>query len=724
MAEVVELRVHGVGGTPPQDLLGEPRPGGLVRVGGDGKSAFFGRVRDGRLVEGYAWGPLTSSGLVQPLWIFLLPFTLLNVAGWMLPPRAKAWHPSIWSLARGLIALLGVGLTLDYLYGLSVLITRQLMFEWAAPKWVLTGPTAIWIGTGIVAAIGVLVFIVAVKKQRQFEAVRNPIDRVGPRRARKLLPPGQDGLGDRDFWTSGRFARRFLVLHVIFAAGALAWFAWKAFTQIDEGLPQFDWRPAFFWAGTAQLLLLGLLAFVLLVGFRQSWRWFLTGHFRILGPYVAITTAIGLSSGLLVGMSLILKSSLGLTGALEVDLGLAFGTSTISFVLTGVLVILFLLGRSARIARSIRRTGNPPEDESPPGEEPSGYPRRTVKKIATARAFSEFGRNVDLILTVPALVFTAVIASSYRLDDLQEVRPNLLVVAVLVASLMFGTFFAGARSATFVTGGSTAVAVALVSGLIITLGWRYQEDVTVATLGLFGGAIATTGTLGFLGFWARGYFKPEQRRLIAIVWDVLTFFPRRFHPLAVRPYAERAVPELTGRLLYHLDAKRAVILSAHSQGTILGVAALSQINQDERTREWLKRVAYVTYGSPLTQLHSRFFPAYFSEELFAELDDALFQGSVTSQSIPGSWRNFYRYTDYIGKYVDLGGISPVRNQIVNDPPEAPIFSRLPFDPMDDAGPDPPRPAWVGLSLHSYYNSDEALKEWIRELRAELERLPT
>lgn len=117
----VELRVHGVGGTPPHDLLGEASPSDIVRVGGHGKSAFYARVRDpackkgGRDVEGYAWGPLTSSGLLQPLWILLLPFSLLNVSGWMLPAPDRSRGSGFgWALARVVVFLLGLCLTADY----------------------------------------------------------------------------------------------------------------------------------------------------------------------------------------------------------------------------------------------------------------------------------------------------------------------------------------------------------------------------------------------------------------------------------------------------------------------------------------------------------------------------------------------------------------------------------------------------------------------------------
>lgn len=45
--------------------------------------------------------------------------------------------------------------------------------------------------------------------------------------------------------------------------------------------------------------------------------------------------------------------------------------------------------------------------------------------------------------------------------------------------------------------------------------------------------------------------RQGARTFASTLWDVFTFWPRRFSPLAVRPYSERAMPELQGRILHH-----------------------------------------------------------------------------------------------------------------------------------------------------------------------------
>jgi hypothetical protein len=99
--DVTEIRVHGVGGTPPDDMLDDRDP---VQVSGDHHAGLFRRAteRDSRRhVEAYSWGGLTSRSAARSLWLLLLPFTLANVGGWMVEidktrPRAKKqWHAEI-----------------------------------------------------------------------------------------------------------------------------------------------------------------------------------------------------------------------------------------------------------------------------------------------------------------------------------------------------------------------------------------------------------------------------------------------------------------------------------------------------------------------------------------------------------------------------------------------------------------------------------------------------
>ncbi|WP_062135030.1 hypothetical protein [Demequina aestuarii] len=83
----IEVRVHGVSGTPPQALLGAFP----VRVAGDADAGFY-RAHDagtsGGIAEAFSWGGLTSRSRITALWLFLAPLSLINVAGWMTPAHS------------------------------------------------------------------------------------------------------------------------------------------------------------------------------------------------------------------------------------------------------------------------------------------------------------------------------------------------------------------------------------------------------------------------------------------------------------------------------------------------------------------------------------------------------------------------------------------------------------------------------------------------------------
>lgn len=86
----IELRDHGVSGTPPEALLKST----AVLIAGTPTAGFHRHSpspdplprRDEGVREAYAWGGLTSgSRVTSALRLLLLPFSLVNVAGWMLP---------------------------------------------------------------------------------------------------------------------------------------------------------------------------------------------------------------------------------------------------------------------------------------------------------------------------------------------------------------------------------------------------------------------------------------------------------------------------------------------------------------------------------------------------------------------------------------------------------------------------------------------------------------
>jgi pimeloyl-ACP methyl ester carboxylesterase len=135
----------------------------------------------------------------------------------------------------------------------------------------------------------------------------------------------------------------------------------------------------------------------------------------------------------------------------------------------------------------------------------------------------------------------------------------------------------------------------------------------------------------------QAYRDRQMRRVVAVLWDVITFWPRANHPLTPPCYAERTVPELLDRLRVLADQPDTrVVIAAHSQGTVIAAATLLQYDDDSRAR-----VALLTFGSPLRRLYARNFPAYFGT-------GALPRVAVRQRS---RWINLWASSDPIGSWV-------------------------------------------------------------------------
>lgn len=135
--------------------------------------------------------------------------------------------------------------------------------------------------------------------------------------------------------------------------------------------------------------------------------------------------------------------------------------------------------------------------------------------------------------------------------------------------------------------------------------WR---DVVVATLDVGMFSLALIGVL-LVGVLAAGATSGGSRPL-GIVWDITCFLPRTGHPFGPPCYAERAVPEIAGRLHHWLsqDPSHRAILAAHSMGAVLSVAALGLLASAAETRRNLDRIALLTFGVQLRPFFGRMLP--------------------------------------------------------------------------------------------------------------------
>ncbi|MGI5501194.1 hypothetical protein [Lentzea sp. CA-135723] len=151
-----------------------------------------------------------------------------------------------------------------------------------------------------------------------------------------------------------------------------------------------------------------------------------------------------------------------------------------------------------------------------------------------------------------------------------------------------------------------------------------------------------------------------NRRPLGLVWDLMCFLPRTAHPFAPPCYAERAVPEIADRTREFLDESpdHRVVLSAHSLGAVLAVAALYALPAG-----YLRRVQLLTYGVQLRPYFGRIFPellgptvlgtpavragAMFSRDPWVRAAGSSSPGGL-SALLGANWLNLWRRTDYLG----------------------------------------------------------------------------
>ncbi|WP_326764050.1 hypothetical protein OG978_05225 [Streptomyces sp. NBC_01591] len=189
--------------------------------------------------------------------------------------------------------------------------------------------------------------------------------------------------------------------------------------------------------------------------------------------------------------------------------------------------------------------------------------------------------------------------------------------------------------------GAAAVCGAWVSGEVPGLAMRgsgpFIESIAQAAQST-GSWMVGLGFVLFVTWGRRAYRDASARRTIGILWDVGTFWPRAAHPFAPPCYAERAVPDLASRMSSWTALTRGrLVISGHSQGSVLAASAVWQLPAETRSR-----VALLTYGSPIERLYGRWFPAYFGPGPLHALHRSVH-----------CWRNLWRATDPIGGRVRL-----------------------------------------------------------------------
>jgi hypothetical protein len=772
---VTELRVHGVGGTPPDALLDDLAP---EQVGGDRVAGFY-RTADlestsddaapgaHRHVEAYSWGGLTSRSGVRVLWLLLMPFMLANLAGWMYRGGDGDGRPrgARFACHRIVCGLACLALTVNAAL-VTVMISADLL-SYQAPRAGLAGRWWLWplswtwvrghgerplvIGFAAVLVVFGLLALLAVRTQSRYESVRPPWRVTGsaasttaraagatedlgrpPDRPRASAP--DHGMADPDFWNTAPAVRRMTGAHIGAALGFLAvtfaltaraaaagpvrgtawwWLAmiaggaalavavlvvvtdqWAARVDVPAlgGRPQrfalhavapiglvsaavFAFRQPVMRAdpgslpglegivGATYLAIAGTIALMVLVGLAGVLTGASSGRVGLFGgPAVVMALAAGLLNSMLLGLLFAAGHALGplrsdsrpgpgtinvpvAVGWAAPSLGAALLVAVLAWAVTQAVRMGARRGVSASLATDLdtyRRDlpGSWPSTgadrdwavgmvEPPPGSDGpllDELPRRRAWQRTLSRAYW-FG---DVRSTAGPLL--------WLITGLQAAA---MIVIVVVRPPIPDAGY-GANGAL----GKTVILAATV--VLVLLMWMLRK----------------------------GWRNPQDRRRICILWDVGTFWPRSYHPLAPPSYAERAVPDLQRRIWRLNDNGSPALVVAHSQGAVLAAAALLQ--PDCRARAG--RIALATFGSPLCKLYAWAFPGYLGAEVLATIGTS----DCPDRARVVRWHNFSYPTDPIGGPVtdgprpkgavptDIRLLDPERSwRIYDDPPPAP-----------------------------------------------------
>jgi hypothetical protein len=707
--ELVELRVHGVGGATPEELLDVPL---TELVAGNEGAGFFrpwiDRVPTRIMREGYSWGGLTSAARMRALWVLLAPFALANLAGWMLRHGGEASDPSprrrsgIESAAVAVVRLFGLLITVTAAAYVAAGAIDLVAFQcgaapgcvgdrWWLRPWdnpLVTGHQGRLLVVGAMVATATLLAVAWVARQSQV-AIHRRRDFAGSGDPALTL-----GLRHGELWDAPHVAHRLGLTHAaaVLAAVSLtlagpgvvaAWLdgaGWVLLSVSGLATIRLERVAARWHLGLVILSALQLLAVAV-----STWSVaeVAPGNGPLPGADrlgVAILPALPLLALAAGGLAVRLWSRQRRTGLREALLAPAL------LLVAAGMVHAFGSGLTIRLADLL------------------GRPTAGEEAAAASIVYGEVVGDVAVVTVFGLVVLALATAAAWwragRGPDCEEVARRYADRGGLDCSEPADRTWASrvgraealatiTDRAALVLGITTFVVVVAASLAVVTGG-----DPGGLRLGRWADRWAgpASWVLGLLPVVAviaiaRLYRSRAVRRLVGVVWDVATFWPRWFHPWSPPAYGEAAVPQL-GRRLEALTEKGRVIVSAHSQGSVLAGATLASADPGVASR-----VALLTHGSPLGRLYARYFPEYVSVGLLAGIGEVL-----------PAWVNLWRVTDFIGGPISSPGVEDVE---VFDPPS----SRAP-------APGEPRPL---PSRHSGYDQTEDYRTALTRLADVLDR---
>lgn len=793
--------MHGVSGTPPDELLHYP-PELVELCYGDAAAGFY-RRSDGSpaaaseggptgvVSEAFSWGRLTSGPATRALWLLFLPFVLVNLAHWMLPPTENnrgsgAGEPNTWaSWSVRLLRVFGLSLSITLLVAMMSVVVDFVGWQCPdlpqcadrlGPLQVLSGWTPrMRLAATAAPVLAVVAVLLLIGKSNP--RIGQPPPDAAERGASPLTHP--------NFWNADRSVTRLqdchltvwfsvigalvlaasltikdatpraptavlLIVNLVFVLAGIVCTCWDRVTarggkgldrdQSDrpQSWPRWmwvsslatsivslgwlfgaDWCAAWRDPGTKVIVsgpvpylasatkwLMGVQAVLLLALFVATWvskrsssdvppeyrptlrgltapwvatlAWLIGGEAsvavgfavaRYLGqPVGSAQAAAGVTRQnadmLQAAASSVIRMAnrgegVGVTGSSSTMMrdfvtatngsaplqlsAVYFMSSMVNLVVITATIVIAVAaagvtwrrGRTRALHRTWSDYGGVKATEqaaagSADDENPIQHMKLAAMRTARVRAISSLRAWAALTDNAPALL------------------ASVIAVAVVAVAIIYGRV-----TVTFLSSGEMP---SWLGGVTARSGWT---EILLA-----GQAITAFIATAVVGLAYQAFRNSATRRHVAVLWDVVTFWPHAAHPLGPPSYGERAVPDLWLRTAL-LARESKVVIAAHSQGTIIAAAALL-INAAETPEAapapaepplLARPVAVLTFGSPLHRLYARNFPAYFGFDTMKLLEEHARAGVSTSSR----WVNLWALTDPIGGWVltnDLGAPPP------------------------------------------------------------------
>ena len=813
---VTELRVHGVGGTPPELILANPH---LKRVSGDDLVGFY-RPADDQPAdpvhqEACSWGKITAASASQALWLLLMPFALANLAGWThpaVPGRELSDESTAERKIKTLVRLFGISVTIGFVLTLTNIVLDLFAFQCgslpacAAQRWWLTPFEGLPDSPGARLAIGTLACfgflqLLAWASRASYQTLETftPEDPAQPEEpsesSDRELHPADVGLEHPDFWRGNGPVGRLRDLHmtagvatlatvtafvtapfvrdgVAAALSRLAGFAGlvlllascrqvvrpEIYRRSRNAHPkQFAYLKRIAYAVLAVVLVLGALGggapaveprlaaldvpnqvffatqallllsmFFIHIGRRHKnlTEPIQEPAFQGFGAFAVCSISLFLLTSVWAGAVVRLADSLGfpaVAGAPGCGPGqtrfteggepvLCYAlyhqkTAIVSLVVLSALLILGIrLGTWLRaqgranfdeVLGDLRTAGHEPDIEHP-------ATKARIESVAQSYSLPRLVMDSDSLLLRVVLIGTGVALAQHFLvlvPGVNEMLSSLegwTIWATIAAAFMalIGCVvikLRGGRTPQLYVAMALALAVSVISPAMT------RQPILINTASWL---MTLLPLLVSAGFYA-ALRNPKLRRGVGTAWDVLTFWPRHFHPFAPPCYGERLIPQLRYRLEYLTGAQTKapegrVLLSAHSQGTVVAAATMMQVSPRAA-----QRTALFTYGSPIEILYHRIFPAYFGPGAVAAIAAKMSPGSIEHP-----WQHFYCRTDPLGNRLSELGPLPEAGELQVEPitclPNTQLFDPYPWTGL--AG-EPPRK----MGRHSAYLDQEQFR---------------